>query len=250
MSSPSSGEGGRGVDGAPRSGAPERYALRPEAFTFNLSVAGRPAGESRWQVQPERGGWQVRVQTDFHGVLPEVRKVQVSRVHPFLLLSAGYTEGDGRRVSFETLVDRKTGVLTLKQGKDEASAPLLTDIHDPVSVLLWLRAYAPERTDVMMAGGRVHVLRLADITELGVNARAYELRPGGALVFVEDAAPWRLLRLVQPTDFGPVDAVLRPEPHQTLKSGQTPEARETPAAREGRPREGRQREGRRRRNRR
>ncbi|MFD1732292.1 hypothetical protein ACFSC4_16325 [Deinococcus malanensis] len=81
-----------------------------------------------------------RVQTDFGGVLPEIRRVQTSRMHPRALTSQGYAEGDGRgRASFETVFDRRSGLITLRQGKDEVSQPLTTDYHDPVSLLLWLR---------------------------------------------------------------------------------------------------------------
>ncbi|WP_245557570.1 DUF3108 domain-containing protein [Deinococcus peraridilitoris] len=175
-------------------------------------LGSRSAGEMHWQIVPDKHTWVARVQTDFGGVLPGLRRVQTSRVHPRTLTSLGYSEGDGKRSTFETQVDRSGGVLTLKQGRDEASAPLLGDVHDPVSVLLWLRANVQlERADVLMAGGKVHVRRLADVDVNGVHARAFELRPGGALVYLADAPPHRVLTLVQPTDFGLLDAILRVE---------------------------------------
>ncbi|WP_027482123.1 DUF3108 domain-containing protein, partial [Deinococcus pimensis] len=168
----------------------------PSAFAFTLSLAGRHAGEQTWQVAPDRSAWVARVQTDFGGVLPDLRRVQTSRLHPRLLTSLGYAEGDGRRASFETLVDRKGGTVTVRQGRDEATAPLVTDLHDPVSLLLWLRAQGDlASTEAHMVGGTVHVRRLPDADVDGVPARVFDLRPGTALVYVERDAPQRLLRL-------------------------------------------------------
>lgn len=190
--------------------------LRPETFALGLTLGGRAAGEMQWQIAPsekERGGvWIVKVQTDFGGVLPDLRKVQTSRVSARGFSSLGYAEGDGRRVAFETLVDRRTGLLTVRQGRDEASEPLVTDVHDPVSLLVWLRfAGDIDRGSVPLVGGHALVRRLADVDVAGVPGRAFEIRPGGALVAVEKEAPNRLLRLVQPTDFGPIEATLRDE---------------------------------------
>lgn len=168
----------------------------------------------------------VRVQTDFGGVLPELRRVQTSRLDPRTLTSQSYAEGDGRgRASFETTFDRRAGLVTLRQGKDEASTPLTTEYHDPVGLLLWLRARAaaqeggPERSHAHLTGGRVLIQRLPDTQIAETDAYGYYLRPGNAYVYVESAAPYRLLRLIQPTDFGLIEAsaqaaARRPAPNE------------------------------------
>lgn len=188
------------------------FRTQPEAFTLTLSLGGRYAGSQEWAIHPERGALVARVQTDFGGVLPEVRRVQTSRLHPRFLTSLHYAEGDGRgRASFETTFDRRSGLTTLRQGKEEATAPLTTDHHDPVSLLLWLRTLEDvDRADARLTGGRVLVQRLPEAEVGGLPARAYFLRPGGAYVYIEQAPPHRLLRLIQPTDFGPVEATLQP----------------------------------------
>lgn len=204
-------------DGADLGGAAPDFRLQPEAFSLTLGLGGRYAGQQEWTVHAERGALVARVQTDFGGVLPELRRVQTSRLHPRSLTSLAYSEGDGQgRASFETTFDRRAGLVTLRQGRDEAAAPLVTDHHDPVSLLLWLRTLDGEDPaasapfDAQLAGGRVRVQRLPDGEVGGVPAHAYFLRPGGAYVYVEQAAPRRLLRLIQPTDFGPVEATLQP----------------------------------------
>ncbi|WP_431308125.1 hypothetical protein [Deinococcus arenicola] len=193
---------------------------------MTLTLGGRYAGEQSWSVSPERGSVVARVQTDFGGVLPDLRRVQTSRLDPRTLTSQSYAEGDGRgRASFETTFDRHAGLVTLRQGKDEAAAPLTTEYHDPVGLLLWLRARAaaqdggPERSYAHLTGGRVLIQRLPDTQIEETDAYGYYLRPGNAYVYVESAAPHRLLRLIQPTDFGLVEAnaqaaTRRPAPNE------------------------------------
>lgn len=175
---------------------------------MTLSLGGRFAGEQTWQLHHERNTLSARVQTDFTGVLPEIRRVQHSRMHPRTLSSQAYTEGDGRnRPSFETTFDRRSGLVTLRQGRDEASQPLTTEHHDPVSLLLWLRTLqGQERAAVHLTGGRALIQRLPDLELEGQPAYTYFLRPGNAYVYVEQTSPYRLLRLIQPTDFGPIEA--------------------------------------------
>lgn len=203
---------------------PERRLLPShEEFQLTLSLGGRYAGEQVWQLHSERGALVARVQTDFGGVLPAIRRVQQSRLHPRSGASVHYSEGDGRgRPSFETGFDKRSGTMTLRQGRDEASAPLTTEHHDPVSLLLWLRTLgAEDRASAWLTGGRALIQRLPDSEiggELGaVACYTYFLRPGNAYVYVEQAAPYRLMRLIQPTDFGAVEANLglhKPKPSQ------------------------------------
>ena len=180
-----------------------------ETFSMTLTLGGRYAGQQDWAIHGERGTLTARVQTEFGGVLPEVRRVQTSRMHARSLTSLHYAEGDGGRASFETGFDRKTGVVTLRQGRDEAQMPLTVDHHDPVSLLLWLRTLGgQERAEARLTGGKALIQRLADAEVDGQSAYVYFLRPGGAYVYVEQDAPQRLLRLIQPTDFGPIEANL------------------------------------------
>lgn len=162
------------------------------------------------------------MQTDFGGVLPGIRRVQHSRLHPRHLTSLGYAEGDGRgRPAFEVQFDRKSGLVTLRQGRDEATQPLTTEYHDPVSLLLWLRQLTaqegggPERTHAHLTGGRVLIQRLPDAEVDGAVCSGYFLRPGNAYVYVEQSAPHRLMRLIQPTDFGLVEANAQPGTRRT-----------------------------------
>lgn len=207
----------------------------PEAFSYTLTLGGRYAGTQDWVVRPDKGTLVVRVQTDFGGALPAGRKIQESRIEPETGFSLAYAEADGssKKPQFETVFDQRSGMVTLRQGKDEATQPLLVGHHDPLSLLLWLRRVHETATDaspvqaelqpsethlsetqpltVRMVGGRVHVQHLPAGEVGGVAARVYFLRPGGAYVYTEEQAPHRLLRLIQPSDFGPVEARLMAE---------------------------------------
>lgn len=214
---------------------PEARQATPEAFSYTLTLGGRYAGTQDWVIRSDRGNTVVRVQTEFGGALPAGRKVQESRLSAGSGFSMAYAEAEGgnKRPHFETIFDERSGMVTLKQGKDEASLPLLEGHHDPLSLLLWLREHAagvtrpeatrPEATgpepephpalpgtssSVRLVGGRVHVQPLPDSQVQGLPAWVYFLRPGGAYVYVEQSPPHRLLRLIQPSDFGPVEAVL------------------------------------------
>ncbi len=228
---------------------PEARQATPEAYSYTLTLGGRYAGTQDWVIRSDRGNTVARVQTEFGGALPAGRKVQESRLSADSGFSMAYAEAEGgnKRPHFETIFDERTGMVTLKQGKDEASMPLLEGHHDPLSLLLWLREHAagtaaPERSgpaetpsgpgatpsgpgttsaepethaappgtpiSVRLVGGRVHVQPLPDSQVGGLPAWVYFLRPGGAYVYVEQAPPHRLLRLIQPSDFGPVEASL------------------------------------------
>ncbi|WP_407570263.1 hypothetical protein [Deinococcus altitudinis] len=255
--------------------------LTAEAYSYTLTLGGRFAGTQEWVVRPDKGTLVARVQTDFGGALPAGRTVQESRIQPQTGFSLAYAEAEGssRKPHFETVFDDSTGMVTLRQHKDEASAPLLEGHHDPLSLLLWVRQIArtapqatvPEAEDsdtgasgtgasgggasevrvpedpandpasearmvtVRMVGGRVHLQPLPASEVQGIAARVYFLRPGGAYVYVEQNAPHRLLRLIQPSDFGPVEALLslgRPASGRLAPDRATPEQG---AARPGQP---------------
>ena len=76
------------------------------------------------------------------------------------------------------------------------------------------RGRQPETTLQRVFGGQVAAQALAASTRTVPDryevhsVHAYFLRPGGAYVYVEKEPPHRLLRLIQPTDFGPVEASL------------------------------------------
>lgn len=180
--------------------------LRPLRFRLALWLGARAAGEQSWQIQPVGSGWQIKVQTDFGGVLPPLRRVQTSYIGPDGH-SQHYAEGDGRgKASLETFFDEERALMTQRIQRDAASIPLLGAAHDPLSLINALRSpHAPEQPwHALMAGGSAQVQPLGE--EEGL--RRYLLRPGGAYVAVESRAPYRVVTLRQPADFGSLEAQL------------------------------------------
>jgi hypothetical protein len=176
--------------------------LRPEEFYFLLSYAGAPAGSERWISQFDRGQYMIRREAQFQGSLGNAKRIQISRFVQGSRLPASFSENDNGRM-FETIFDRASGVILLRQNRDEASQALTQDYHDPLSVVQVLRDLDPsiENLRVPMVGGTVLITRLDDEliqTPWGeVLARAYYLRPGMGFIYIEAQAPHRPLKFVQ-----------------------------------------------------
>ncbi len=176
--------------------------LRAEEFHFSLTFAGANAGSERWMTQFDKGQFLIRREAIFQGGLGASRRIQISRFDTQLRLPVQFSENDNGRI-FETLFDRRAGVVTLRQNRDEATQALTQDYHDPLSVVQLLRDLDPsvETLRVPMVGGTVLITRLDDElveTPWGeVLARAYYLRPGMGFIYIERDAPYRPLKFVQ-----------------------------------------------------
>ncbi|MCY1703033.1 hypothetical protein [Deinococcus sp. SL84] len=196
------------------SGGLPHWAREGESFELALSLGGQYAGTQQWSIRPERGAVVARVETEFGGVLPNLRVHQTSRLHPRTLALLAYAEGEGNRTTLELSLDYRAGELRLRQRGEETDAPLVADYLDPVSLLLWVREWqaAPgEQRVVRLAGSGVHVRRLPDEAVGSAAAEVFLLRPGSAGVWrsaqsPQPAQPRTFLRLTQPTPFGMVDA--------------------------------------------
>ncbi len=179
--------------------------FEPEELHYALSYAGRTAGTMRWMAQLEKGMIVVRLEANFTGVIGQgIRRVQTSKIDPQTRLPIQFTENNGQGGHhFEVNFDRRSGLVTVKQNRDEASQALMQDYHDPLSIIQLLREMPDDATGVRvpMIGGSVVVARLPDETiETPSGARrshVYYLRPGVGFVFLEADAPHRPLRFSQ-----------------------------------------------------
>ena len=193
--------------------AESQAELRSEELLFNLTLAGRPAGSQRLSTNFERGLFVMRLEASFQGGMGARKSSQVSRVEPDTRLSASFMENDNGRV-FETVFDRRDGLVKVRQNRDEASIALTQDYQDPVSILQYLRDLPSDTRSarVPMIGGTVLVTRLEDQsleTPWGpLLARVYYLRPGVSFVYIEVAAPHRILKLTQSLGNAALEATL------------------------------------------
>jgi hypothetical protein len=187
--------------------------LRSEELLFNLTLAGRPAGSQRLSTTFERGLFVMRLEASFQGGLGARKSSQVSRLEPESRFPTSFLENDNGRV-FETVFDRREGLVKVRQNRDEASIALTQDYQDPVSILQYLRDLSDEvrSARVPMIGGTVLVTRLEDQTldtPWGpLLARVYYLRPGVSFVYIEASAPHRILKLTQSLGKSALEATL------------------------------------------
>lgn len=187
--------------------------LRSEELLFHLTLAGRPVGSQRLSTNFERGLFVMRLEASFQGSMGARKSSQVSRLEPDTRFPASFMENDNGRV-FETVFDRREGLVKLRQHRDEAFIALIEDYQDPVSILQYLRDLSDETrlSRVPMIGGTVLVTRLEDQTletPWGpLLARVYYLRPGVSFVYIEAAAPHRILKLTQSLGKSALEATL------------------------------------------
>ncbi len=192
----------------------ESHALfKPEEFQFSLHYAGRLAGTERWISGFEKNQFVIRLETVLQSPLGNGQKrVQTSKLEPSTGFPNSYQESGDR--PFETIFDRRAGLVTVKQNRDEASIALTQDYHDPVSMLQLLRELPDDITvaRVPMVGGMALVTRLEDefvSSPWGeVLARVYYVRPGVNLVYIEAAEPCRPLKFSQTLGKYALEAVL------------------------------------------
>jgi hypothetical protein len=192
----------------------ESHALfKPEEFQFSLHYAGRIAGTERWISGFEKNQFVIRLETVLQSPLGNGQKrVQTSKLEPSTGFPNSYQETGDR--PFETIFDRRSGLVTVKQNRDEASIALTQDYHDPVSLLQLLREL-PDDVSVVrvpMVGGMALVTRLEDEYVTApwgeVLARVYYVRPGVNLVYIEAAEPCRPLKFTQTLGKYALEAVL------------------------------------------
>ena len=192
-----------------------RPGMEPEELLFTLDYVGRPAGHLRWTRTFEKGMIVVRLEANFSGIIGQVRRVQTSKIDPKTMLPTLFTENNGSGGShFEASFDRRAGLVTIRQNRDEASTALTQDYHDPLSIIQFLRDLPDDASGIRipMVGGNVMLTRLPDELIQTPNgektARVYYLRPGVGLVYLEADAPHRPLRFSQAVGRYMLEAVL------------------------------------------
>lgn len=228
--------------------------MQAEELQYQLVVGNKAIGDQKWRIEAERNYWVIKTQTSYsHHLLGSGRREQMSRIRPKSRTSAYYhesSENGGRKgTTFETIFDRKSGLVTVRQGKDEASIPMTQDYQDPLSLIQMLRELPDEAQaiTVPMVGASVHIQRLPDqvisTLEGEKMTRVYYLRPGLSKVFIEMEPPFRPFKLTQPIDGGSMDMVLvRTPERRRLERNERNDRQERPERRDQRT-EGRGGEG-------
>jgi hypothetical protein len=94
--------------------------LRTEELSFNLTLAGRPAGSQRLSTGFERGLFVMRLEASFQGAMGSQRRAQISRLEPESRLPTSFMENDNGRV-FETIFDRRDGLVRVRQNRESGA---------------------------------------------------------------------------------------------------------------------------------
>ena len=194
-----------------------------EVLSYRLALRGKPVGslvlrallqgrvvalESRLALQGAGG--------DLSGSVVQTSRLQLgSRGEPPRSLHFHEEISDrGETRRFDVRFDAGTGLVKATRGSgDVAQTPYLLPYLDPLS-LLWRVRHFESATSlrVPMLGKEVVVERLGDMrletTSGEREADVFSLRPGGAFVYVDKAAPHHLLKLTQPVEDAHLNAFL------------------------------------------
>lgn len=178
-----------------------------QSLRYSLRYAGHAAGEQRLILEPRLGGLRLTLEAQVELPLPKTRQRWESELDPEGLPRKyrERVEGGGSRV-MEVEFSREDGLVTVSQGKEDFAIPYLTNMYDPLSLILAVGELDLEVGEVetfRMVGGRAYVERLPDQSlKLAGEAeekpvRVYRLRPGLSLLyFDEDDYPVRLTQKV------------------------------------------------------
>lgn len=182
----------------------------PQTLRYNLRFAGQAAGEQRITLEPLRSGSRLTLEATVE--LPSARfgEPRTRQRWESELDSTGYprryrerVEGREARV-MEVEFLRDEGLVVVSQGKEDLAIPYVSELHDPLSLILAVARLELDLGEVKrygMVGGRVYVERLADQTlELPwgpTPVRVFRLRPGLTLLYYDaDGYPVRLTQKV------------------------------------------------------
>lgn len=225
------------------------------AYTFHLGAKTVGSQVVRTAVQGRTTVIEAKAQ--FQGVFGQQSLNQTSQLLSRTLHSLCFSEESsrgGEKRTFEVVFDAETGLVraSRRQGGqlEQSDAPYLRPYSDPLGLLQGLRqsfvgssAGSPgsstEMRRVPLLGKDVVIAPLGDSeveTALGTQQVAgFVLYPGPSYVYIATEPPHAIVRLVQPTEYGLLEALLtrRTEEEGTLETPASPEARSSKRRRRG-----------------
>lgn len=219
-----------------------------ETCSYTLSLGHKSVGSQIVRTAVSGRTTTVASKTQFQGLFGQQSLTQTSELHTRTAESLRYfeeTDGKEGKRSLEVTFDTRSGLVsaTRRSGSqtEYAEAPLLLPYSDPLGLLHRLRSAVQNGTGEPPAPLRVPLLgKDVTVTPLGTSevetalgprrVVGFVLYPGPGYVYVDTNPPYALLRLVQPTEHGPVEAFLtrRVQEDGTLS---TPETEARPAKR-------------------
>jgi len=167
-----------------------------QSLRYKLTYAGHAAGEQRLLLEPRSGGVRLTLEAQVELPLPKTRQRWESELDAEGLPRRyrERVEGGGTRV-MEVEFSREDGLVTVSQGKEDLAIPYLSEMHDPLSLILAIGELDLEVGEVetfQLVGGRAYVERLPDqsLKQAGdaeeKPVRVYRLRPGLSLLYFDE----------------------------------------------------------------
>lgn len=225
-----------------------------ETCSYTLLLGNKSVGSQVVRTTVTERTTTLEAKALFGGVLGQGTLNQTSQLLSSSLESLRFTEEEdsrGERRSFEVLFDARSGLVraTRRSGQllERAETPYLRPYSDPLGLLHRLRrrldmgASGTGTARVPMLGKDVVIepLGASEIeTALGRHTTVgYLLVPGPGYVYVDAQPPHALVRLVQPTEHGLVEAfltrIVQEDSAQVTTPNTAPEARAPKRRRRG-----------------
>lgn len=195
-----------------------------ETCSYILSLGHKSVGSQTVRTAVSGRTTTVEARTQFQGVFGQQSLVQTSELHTRTAESLRYHEEidgkDGKR-SFEVKFDARSGLVTatrrLGSQSEHAQTPLMLPYSDPLGLLHRLRSAVQheevgDSLRVPLLGKDVMIAHLGESEVETARGRAravgFVLYPGPGYIYVDAEPPYTLVRLVQPTEHGLVEAFL------------------------------------------
>jgi hypothetical protein len=229
-----------------------------ETCSYTLSLSSKAVGSQVLRTAAQGRTTTLEARALFQGVFGQQSLTQTSQLFSDTLESLRFSEeatSKGDKRSFEVVFDGKSGLVraTRRVGAqlERAETPLVQPYSDPLGLLQRLRRSAhgrrvgeAERVPLLGKDVVVEYLGESEVeTGLGLGpAFGYILYPGPSYVYVDTRSPHTLVRLLQPTQHGLLEAFLTRRVEEEDSSSTA-----APATSEGRSGKRRRRGGRRRR---
>ena len=194
--------------------------MKVESCAYSLSLNGKAVGSQVLRTARSGRTTTLEARALWQGVFGQQSLTQrsqlLSRTGESLRFSEE-VEGKSDKHTFEVVFDAETALVraTRRAGNqtDSSDTPYLRPYSDPLGLLHTLRSKTDEESvRIPMLGKDVVAERLADAeveTGLGTrNATPFILYPGPSYVYFDKDEPHTILKMIQPTTHGMLEAYL------------------------------------------
>lgn len=188
-----------------------------EVCSYRLSLRGKPVGSQILRTVDQGQTVWLETKLMLQGGLGQHSVTQQSLLSLQTLVSLRFREevvSHNERRQYRLDFDADEGLVKASRGSgDHAEAPYFRPYQDPLGLLYQVRQLGgAKQTRVPMLGKDVVVEQLGSAmleTAFGEReVRVYSLYPGGSYLYVDSTPPFALLKMVQRSEQGVIEALL------------------------------------------